>query len=581
MQRPAATLFPLAALLALLGAGWSWLQAPDAGLAPLQGSAVRGEAPGALRPATITPGGSMPTFEASDARVATPASGARTARVFRPSRATTVPDAGTRRPPPFDLDVQFIGPDGYLLPLGSVDVELRVETGAPRRVSAAAVSQVRIEEVDACEAELLVHAPGHTHWPQRVTLDPARTTSNRHGVRVQTVTTTVWPTTWIAVLVETPGGEPFPALAGALGLPAQPLFSDAFRARVSAVAPSGANRVPAHDPALATFRAAPGEKAYVIDERAVGSLELLRDPPSFVGLELYGAVLRWEPLSANAREVRFVLSPEELDAGLARLELVVVDRDTGAPLEGTLGGLRADSAAARRSDHSDLPSAADGKLVFTRIVPGRYELWIQRGEAQHQDYIELARGDRRDLGIIELGSGVGIDIEVVDGAGQPAVTSVEVGRYAPGLRPIEMYPQMIRHSSDGSGHVRVPSSSGLMVVRATVHSGRFNAPGNVQEVSGVRSPHVVVDPQNLATGPIRLVLTEPIRVTIATTHVGTTRIDVLDSTEVVIARRSGAREVVLEALPGPHRVRLYDASGAVLREVAVELAQDLQRVQVD
>jgi hypothetical protein len=219
--------------------------------------------------------------------------------------------------------------------------------------------------------------------------------------------------------------------------------------------------------------------------------------------------------------------------------------------------------------------------VFARIVPGRYELMVERGEAQHQEYIELARGERRDLGRIELGAGAGIDLLVVDEVGEPASATIEVGSYAPGLRPIEMYPQMIRHGSNRSGEARVPSRAGLMVVRAAAEMGRSNAPSNVQEVQGRRSPHVVVDPRSLPSAPIRLVLTDPVRVTLSTTLADATRIDMLDSAEVVIARKSNAREVSLEALPGPHRARIYSADDTLLRDVAVSLVENGQRIQVD
>jgi len=62
----------------------------------------------------------------------------------------------------------------------------------------------------------------------------------------------------------------------------------------------------------------------------------------------------------------------------------------------------------------------------------------------------------------------------------------------------------------------------------------------------MRSPHIVVDPENLPTAPIRLVLTEPIRVTIVTTQVDATRIEAVDLAEVVVARKAGAREVTVD-----------------------------------
>jgi hypothetical protein len=581
MQLRATTLLLCVALLAVLGVGWGWRRSIDADSTPLQRRGAPDTTTSALRPAALAPAAEGPGAEAPETLVTSATREALTSSVVEPDRSTTPLGEIAQSARPFDLEVHFRGPGGDTLSLASVRVELTYPSGERHEVSATWAANVRISGITPGEAQLLVHAPDHSHWAQRVTLDPSEAQVVRGGARVQSVTATVWPKAWVAVIVETPKGEPFTELAAALGLPAQPLFANAFHARVSAIAPSHAEPEPPHNPALATFRGAPGHKAYVIGERAVGSLELLRDPPLWVGLEVYGALLRWEPLVVNAREVRFVLSPEDVDAGLARLELVVVERGTHTPIEGARGGIRADSSAARRGDHSEVTSAADGKLTFTRVVPGRYELWIERGEAQHQDYIELARGERRDLGRIELGSDIGIELEVVDGAGAPAGAYVEVGNYAPGLRPIEMYPQMIRHSSNKSGRVRVPSRAGLMVARAAVEVGRSNAPSNVQEIHGVRSPHVVVDPTNLPSAPIRLVLTEPVRVTIATTHVDAARIDVLDSAEVVIARKSGAREVSFEALPGPHRVRIYDTNGAQLRDVALELVDNGQHLQVD
>lgn len=581
MPHRAATLLFVLALLVLLGAGWGWRRSTDANSAPLRQSDELATTPGALRPAALAPAATGPSAEAPDAPATPVTREALTSIAVAPVRDTTPTAEKALGAETIDLEVHFRSPEGKTLSLESVRVELTCPSSNRHEVSASGSTNVRISGLEPGEAQLLVQAPDHSDWAQRVTLDPNEAQVGRDGTRVQSVTATLWPAVWVAVIVETPKGEPFTELAAALGLPAQPLFSNAFRARVSAVAPSNADPQPAHDPSLATFRGTPGHKAYVIGEDAVGSLELLRDPPLWVGLELYGALLRWEPLVVNAREVRFELSADEVDAGLARLELVVVERGTDTPIEGVRSGIRADSSAARRGDHSDVTSEADGKLIFTRIVPGRYELWVQRGESQHQDFIELARGERRDLGHVELGADIGIELLVVDSDGKPAAAYVEVGKYAAGLRPIEMYPQAIRHNSNESGRVRVPSRAGLMVVRAAVELGRSNAPSNVQEIQGVRSPHVIVDPERLPSAPIQLVLTEPMRVTIATTHIDAARIDVLDSAEVVIARKTGARAVSFGALPGPHRVRIYAADDTRLRDVAIELVRDEQHFQVD
>src|SRR5262249_8369595 len=80
---------------------------------------------------------------------------------------------------------------------------------------------------------------------------------------------------------------------------------------------------------------------------------------------------------------------------------------TRAPVGEALVTLRADDSAHRRKDQGSVPTGSDGRLELARVVLGRYELEIFRGESQHQELIELRPAERRDLGDIPLGNAKG------------------------------------------------------------------------------------------------------------------------------------------------------------------------------
>jgi hypothetical protein len=200
--------------------------------------------------------------------------------------------------------------------------------------------------------------------------------------------------------------------------------------------------------------------------------------------------------------------------------------------------------------------------VLERIVPGRYELAVARGDSQHQQMIELGISERRDLGDIELGEAKPFEVLVVDDEGNPRpATFVEIGPYKKGERSSELYPQMMRHHSGEGGRAKLPMPTDAAIVRAAVEIGRSHQAS--QEVRGMRSANVLLDPRSPPSQPIRLMLLQPVSVKLSTKHKDNVRLEVLDELDVVVARsvKDTDRKLEAELVPGRYRARTIAADG--------------------
>lgn len=477
------------------------------------------------------------------------------------------------------LEVMFQSPNFEPLHLARVTAELEFEAGARTSAEAVDAASLRLPLDTDGVATLRIVAEGHHHRAQELVVERARIEPDDRGQRVLRVDAVLWPADWVSIVVETPDGRPFTDLAAAFGLQPQALFAGAFVARVSALPPGGGDPPP-HDSTLAKFHGTRGHKSFVREERGVGALELLRPPPLWVGLELYGASLGWQSIAPGDWEVRFTLGVDTLDALLAGLEFIVVEQLTGAPLAGARAELRADSPAHRRAD-LEATTGPDGAVRFIRVLPGRYELNVEYEHFQHQEFLEFAIAERRRLGPIRLESRGGLEVLVVDAKGRPARASVEIGSYRPGQRPAEFFPQSLRHHSDAAGLCTVPTRATPMVLRASVEIGRTNKPKEVQEVGGTRSAFLIVYPTQLPPQPVRLTLAESKSVQVTSSIAATARIDILDPNGIVVARATGTRAMQFDSIAGSYEVRVYDEKGEILRTATADWTKGPRDLRLD
>jgi hypothetical protein len=175
-------------------------------------------------------------------------------------------------------------------------------------------------------------------------------------------------------------------------------------------------------------------------DRVLGVLELEVSGPVFVALLWYDHVLESRRVADGTVEVEFVLDPPSLDGLLASLALAVVDARTGARIEEGHVELRGSSllqtcplaggealvlrtlpgrGAALVSETSPVSTTAGG-LVLAGLPPGRYLLSLTPpGYELFEQEIELAPGERLDLGVLRLWPAVRVRGRVVDADGNP------------------------------------------------------------------------------------------------------------------------------------------------------------------
>ena len=126
--------------------------------------------------------------------------------------------------------------------------------------------------------------------------------------------------------------------------------------------------------------------------------------------------------------------------------------------------------------------------------------------------------------------------------------------------------------------------SGPAIVRATIEDGRgFEPDLYSQEVHGVRSLNVVVDPHSPPSSPLKLTLRQPVRAMIVTKRTGNLRIQVLDELDVVVAQSvsDAAKKLEADLVPGKYRARTVATDGSLGAEVAFVADGQQPEIEID
>ena len=305
---------------------------------------------------------------------------------------------------------------------------------------------------------------------------------------------TLWPMDWIPVVVRTLDGRPFRALADDEELEPKRFFVGAFDVAVQRYPFDPGEPYPGPDSDLAVFRLPGGYQNVEIDESIAGLIELRQSPPAWVGLWLHGVYLDSRLLASGDTEVAFAISPEDLLARFARLELRLIDADTGQAAIDASATLKAETSAHRRADLSDHVPDQGGRLVFERIVPGPYDLTVTRQGHVIQRKLRFDPSQRVDLGDVEIGSGSGIRLLVLDEDGDPINAWLELAPYEPGRAADELYHPNLDRTTDNDGTYMLPLPDRPSIVRARP----FDV-GEAVSAQGYYSPrvgtaNVLVDP---------------------------------------------------------------------------------------
>lgn len=478
------------------------------------------------------------------------------------------------------LELEFHWPDQRLHEIEEARVRVVDGAGETHERHLTSADVAKLEGLAPGAWTIHVEGPGFTHEPLHVDA-VARLAqdlvlrSGRTGQAVVHERALLWPDRWIRVFVETSGGRTLDAFAAERGLDATSLFDGAFGLIASHDAPTSPFAAGDWDPSAASFHVWRGSRSWRFESGECGALQTWRSTPFWTRLDLFEAPIAWEVAEPAARSLIFRIDTAELESRFARVALRVVDPETRAAAPDARVTLRADAAVHRRVDLEDVPVRPDGRVELVRVVPGRYELTIARGETQDQRMIELASRELRDLGDVALGSGGGFDVLVVDAQGRPVSAWVEIASYAADTLEQRLFPPTLRHRSGDDGVARLPMPSERSIVRASVELARL--PGAVRRrepSASARSSNAIVDPRTPPRAPLELVVRRIVAVQIQTKRVDVVRIDVLDEADVVVARDVELRAGRFELVEGRYRVRGFGVDGARVTERALTVGAE-------
>ena len=484
------------------------------------------------------------------------APGRTAARVSPPSSPVT-PEPRSARPA-FVLRLELVRPDRTALAAPGARARLRGDGGSGVELGPSSENGTVIEgAVEPGIWSLEVEAEGFRHIPELLALDAQRFEAE-DGRAVFRHRATLWPAGWIPVVVRTPDGRPFIALAEEAGQEPKRFFWQAFEVRTARESVSTAE--PTDPEPVATFRPAPGYQVVEIADGIAGSLQELAPRPWYAGLWVHGVFLADQLVGPDAQEVVFELDRTALEGRLARVRLAVRERDADRPVLDARATLKADTSAHRRRDLSDVASDPDGGIVFERVVPGDHQLTVQRGDNLLQRRLTVAPGEDVDLGLVQLGCEPGVPLLVVDGEGRGRMAFVEIAPYERGMEVDELYPPSLHRVTDGQGRYVLPVPDRVSIVRARPFTDPRQHPP-----LGTRN--VLLDP-DLLPPEIRLVAEPPVSVRFEPSLPlrADEQLSIEDDLGLLIARvgRGGGD---VELVPGPYRVRRGTEATTV--EVAV------------
>jgi hypothetical protein len=499
--------------------------------------------------------------------------------IREPAAATALPpegkaeDSAVAAPAAATFSVlgRFVQPDHVPVQVESARVVATGKHGFAREVGVVQASTVLLEGLPPDVYSVRVFAPGFEHRDQ--VLDLA---SNAHRTELEE-RLILWPAGWLPVVVLTPDGRSFEELADELGIERKRLLVDAFDVRTRFDPPDEEAWDLAAVPQAAVWRKPPIYQSWSLPGACVGSLQLLEPRPFWVGLAVLDLPLGWEHVSPGDREVVFRLDAAMLEQRFATVRMRVVDAPGGSPRNDVRVTLKADTSAHRRNDQANVQPDSGGRVALARIVPGRYELTIESEGSLHQDLLDLGPGESRDLGDIVLRPGRTVQVRALDGQGRPVDGWVEIAPFRRGGRVRDLYPPNLHRSLDREGEFSLPLPSELSIVRVTLRD-----PDSGHQTSRV-SQNVLLDPDHPPSGPLELVVREPIEVRFEIAPREGSRIDVVDELSLVVASKPAEEKVAprFELHPGRYVARHLDPAGVPIGEAPFEILEKPLQVPLD
>ncbi len=178
-------------------------------------------------------------------------------------------------------------------------------------------------------------------------------------------------------------------------------------------------------------------------------------PPVHVTLLLHHSVIARQAVPAGAREVRFVVDPEDLRQRVGRIVMRLIDGATGKPIEDQvyiMRGVAGVSGTARTERDGD-------RLVIPHILPGVVNLRIQAGKGGKgreipQFDVLVPDGGTLDLGDVILHPSTVLHGRLLDAEGEPSSGQILWGE-ASGERPTRGVARPMVTFADGDGRFSI------------------------------------------------------------------------------------------------------------------------------
>ncbi len=431
-----------------------------------------------------------------------------------------------------------------------------------------------IQPIPYGEWRLRVESEPFRHVPETIVAAP----TDMNGVKHEA---SLWAEDEIPVRMQTSDGRAVWSYAEDLGWEEKNLLYQAFEFRSSDQPfPAGVQDGPAPSTGLpeVEFQRPHGHYSQVsLGDDIVGSVKRTKAASRWLGLWVHGRFHSEQFVDPDCTELLYVATLDDLLAQTGQVTLTVIDSETKEPLQsGVKATLKADHAPYRREDQKDRVPSAAGVVTFERVLPGKYDLLVERESNNAQRKVHVVPGVHLDLGVIELGNDPPLIVRVLDEEGQLLHATIEVANYVPGGSTKGLYhPNLFRRTgTDKTYSMSIPDRR--CIVRARVTDTRAFLADNE-----IATANVLVDPAALPP-QLDLVARHPQRFELSVEtpweagHVLEIRDKALDLAIQVIERpRQG-----VEIQRGTYVTRHLSASGELLGERTIEVEKDTAAISV-
>jgi hypothetical protein len=321
-----------------------------------------------------------------------------------------------------------------------------------------------------------------------------------------------------------------------------------------------------------------GPRVSALPPGYMGILVLDGDLPAWVSLVHYHHVLASQRIEPGQEEVVFVVSSDALVAGLATVQVKVLDAASGLPLPGAKVSLQGHGGYERETSPD-----AEGIAIMKDRMPGRFELLVRAdGYERCRVPVDAEPGVVTDLGVVALNAEVTLRGFVFDGEGLPLAAEFTMGRVDPADRSIRWHrAETFKSAADGSYEMRglgrheyVIRSSNQAALNAE------DAPGAVW-VSGVIPCDLRTG--SLAAFDVRMRPASRLVLQVADGRADGLKFRVLDAEgrESLSSRFYGPGPRKLFLPEGRYRVLLLDPGDQVLAEQSTTLDAGTARLVLD